>query len=208
VNTGPVSCSPTTPSFAAVGRDAVLVDVADARAALSLARHVRSTGIDVVDVVPGAATVLLDGVAPDVVPRLLAGWDESAGDAEGPLVELPTTYDGADLDEVARHWGTDVEGVVARHTGTTFVAAFSGFAPGFAYLTGLDDELAVPRLESPRTRVPAGSVALAGTWCGVYPTASPGGWQLLGRTDATLWDVDRDPPALLAPGTRVRFIAR
>ncbi len=97
---------------------------------------------------------------------------------------------------------------MARHTGTTFVAAFSGFAPGFAYLAGLDDEHAVPRLDSPRTRVPAGSVALAGTWCGVYPTASPGGWQLIGHTDARLWDVERDPPALLAPGTRVRFVAR
>ena len=88
------------------------------------------------------------------------------------------------------------------------MAAFCGFAPGFAYLTGLPDELAVPRRQTPRTRVPVGSVALAGSWCGVYPTASPGGWQLLGHTDAPLWDVDRPQPALLAPGTRVRFVAR
>jgi KipI family sensor histidine kinase inhibitor len=84
--------------------------------------------------------------------------------------------------------------------------SFCGFAPGFAYCAGLPDRLAVPRLGTPRTRVPAGSVAVAGTWTGVYPTVSPGGWRLLGTTDAELWQVDRDPPALLPPGTRVRFV--
>jgi KipI family sensor histidine kinase inhibitor len=95
--------------------------------------------------------------------------------------------------------------VAARHQAVTFVSAFCGFAPGFAYLSGLD--AAVSRLATPRTRVPAGSVALAGTWCGVYPTTSPGGWRIIGSTDARLWDVDRDPPALLVPGTRLRFVA-
>jgi KipI family sensor histidine kinase inhibitor len=95
---------------------------------------------------------------------------------------------------------------VARHRDTTFVSAFCGFAPGFAYLSGLGTS--VPRLATPRTRVPAGSVALAGTWCGVYPVTSPGGWQVIGHTDATLWDPGRAEPALLSPGTRARFVPR
>ncbi len=115
-------------------------------------------------------------------------------------------YDGPDLEDVAGLWGVEPAEVVARHTRLELVSVFCGFAPGFAYLSGLPREWAVPRLDSPRSRVPVGSVALADTWCGVYPTASPGGWRLLGRTDATLWDVHRDPPALLAPGTRVRFV--
>ncbi|MGA8255887.1 MAG: allophanate hydrolase subunit 1 [Nocardioides sp.] len=198
----------TGPELRLIGLHAVLVEVGDARAALSLSSHVRASGLAVVDVVPAATTVLLDGVDPALVPAAIATWDAEQPVREGPLVELPTTYDGADLEAVAHHWDTDTDGVIARHAATTFVAVFSGFAPGFAYLAGLGADLAVPRLGTPRSRVPAGSVALAGTWCGVYPTASPGGWQLIGRTDAALWDVDRSPPALLAPGTRVRFVAR
>ena len=121
-------------------------------------------------------------------------------------MEVPVVYDGADLEDVAARWGTDVDEVVARHGGIEFVSAFCGFAPGFAYLAGLPEEYAVPRLDSPRSRVPVGSVGLAGTWCGVYPSESPGGWRLLGHTDLTLWDPDRSEPALLAPGTRVRFV--
>ncbi|MFI2706903.1 allophanate hydrolase subunit 1, partial [Nocardioides sp. CER28] len=98
------------------------------------------------------------------------------------------------------------EEVVDRHTSLTFTSAFCGFAPGFAYLTGLPEEWWLPRLDDPRPRVPAGAVAIAGEWCGVYPTASPGGWLLLGRTDATLWDPTAEEPALLAPGTQVRFV--
>jgi KipI family sensor histidine kinase inhibitor len=120
-------------------------------------------------------------------------------------VELPVVYDGADLDRVAELWSTDPRGVARRLGGLELVAAFSGFAPGFSYLSGLPAELAVPRLDSPRPRVPAGSVAIADTWCGVYPTASPGGWSLVGRTDAVTWDQAREQPALLAPGTRVRL---
>ena len=115
------------------------------------------------------------------------------------------TYDGADLAYVAERWGTDPDGVAARLGELELVSAFCGFAPGFAYLSGLPAELAVPRLDSPRSAVPAGSVALADTWCGVYPTASPGGWRLLGHTTLTLWDANQAEPALLAPGTRVRF---
>ena len=188
----------------------MLVEVDGAGQALDLAGFVRTTRLPVTEVVPGATTVLLDGVSggPDAVRAALDDWRPGAGAGTGEVVEVPTTYDGADLDDVAERWGTDRAGVVARHTATTFVSAFCGFAPGFAYLTGLPEELAVPRLETPRTRVPAGAVALAGSWCGVYPTASPGGWRVLGRTDAPLWDADRERPALLAPGTRVRFVER
>lgn len=192
----------------AVGPAAVLVEVDGAGQALDLAAFARSTRLAVTEVVPGATTVLLDGVdgGPDAVRDALAAWTPGAVAAPGPLVEVPVVYDGDDLDDVANRWGTDRDGVVARHTATTFTSAFCGFAPGFAYLAGLPDDLAVPRLETPRTRVPAGAVALAGSWCGVYPTASPGGWRVLGRTDASLWDATREQPALLAPGTRVRFV--
>ena len=161
------------------------------------------------DLVPGARTVLLDGVPDlDAARDYLAGWVPAAGSADrpGPLVELPTTYDGADLDDVARRWGMTRAEAVATHSGAELMVAFVGFAPGFAYCTGLPPELSVPRLDRPRARVPAGAVGLAGEYTGVYPTASPGGWRLVGRTDARLWDADRDEPALLTPGTRVRFV--
>jgi KipI family sensor histidine kinase inhibitor len=116
------------------------------------------------------------------------------------------TYDGPDLDDVTRLTGLSRAEVVAAHTGTPWRVAFGGFAPGFAYLVGGDPRLRVPRRVRPRPSVPAGSVALAGEFSGVYPRSSPGGWQLLGRTDTVLWDVDRDPPALLTPGTIVRFV--
>lgn len=120
-------------------------------------------------------------------------------------MEVPTVYDGADLGDVARLWDMTTEEVVATHTGTTHTVAFCGFAPGFAYCAGLGRE--VPRLASPRPRVPAGSVGLAGPFTGVYPTASPGGWRLVGRTRLRLWDSAATPPALLTPGTVVRFVA-
>ncbi|MDF1603157.1 allophanate hydrolase subunit 1 [Nocardioides sp. YIM 152315] len=191
-----------------VGATALLVEVAGPAQALALATWARAARVEAVEVVPAAESVLFDGV-PDVeaLGALLRGWTPTSETPVGELVEVPVTYDGADLAFVADAWGTDVAGLVARHTGLEFVSAFCGFAPGFAYLDGLPAELAVPRLDSPRPRVPAGSVGLAGRWCGTYPTASPGGWRLLGRTDAPLWDPSRDRPALLAPGTRVRFVA-
>lgn len=161
------------------------------------------------DLVPGARTVLLDGVADlDAARDYLAAWVPAGGSADrvGPVVELPTTYDGADLDDVARRWGMTRAEAVATHSGAEHTVAFVGFAPGFAYCTGLPPELSVARLDRPRARVPAGAVGLAGEYTGVYPTASPGGWRLVGRTEARLWDADRDEPALLTPGTRVRFV--
>jgi KipI family sensor histidine kinase inhibitor len=187
-----------------VGRHGVLVEVASPGEAVSLATWARDRAL-ARDVVPGAETVLLDGVVDaDAVAEALATWRPTLAEP-GPRVELPVTYDGPDLEDVAARWGCDVDELVVRHQATEFVAAFCGFAPGFAYLSGL--AVQVPRLETPRTRVPAGSVALADRWCGVYPTDSPGGWRIIGRTDARLWDARRDPPALLAPGTRVRFVA-
>lgn len=162
-----------------------------------------------IDIVPGAQTILVDGVADQAgLAASLPDWAPSGGEASapGPIIEIPTWYDGPDVPVVARHWGVSEEAVVARHQATEFHVAFGGFAPGFAYLTGLPSALAVPRLDTPRTRVPAGSVALADTYCGIYPTASPGGWLLIGRTDVVLFDPERDPPALLAPGVRVRFV--
>ena len=162
-----------------------------------------------VDVVPGARTILVDGVADQAeLVGKLPGWAPSGGEASapGPTIEIPIWYDGPDVAVVARRWGVSEEAVVTRHRTTEFRVAFGGFAPGFAYLTGLPPALAVPRLDTPRTRVPAGSVGLADIYCGIYPTASPGGWLLIGRTDAVLFDPERDPPALLAPGVRVRFV--
>ena len=141
----------------------------------------------------------------DALSGALGAWTPGER-APGRQVEIPVVYDGPDLETVAAHWGCEPDEVADRHQAADLVSAFCGFAPGFAYLSGL--EVSVPRLVTPRTRVPAGSVALAGTWCGVYPVASPGGWQIIGTTDAVLWDARRAEPALLAPGTRVRFVAR
>lgn len=187
-----------------VGSRAVLAEVGDPATALALATWARGRVV-AEEIVPAAESVLFDGVT-DL--SALDGWVPATTPPAGELVEVPVVYDGPDLAFVADAWGTDVDGVVRWHTGIEYVAEFCGFAPGFSYLAGLPVDLAVPRLESPRPRLDAGSVGLAGTWCGVYPTPSPGGWRLLGRTDAVLWDQDREQPALLAPGTRVRFVAR
>jgi KipI family sensor histidine kinase inhibitor len=195
----------TVPRVIPVGGRACLVEVADGVAAASLAAWARSAGVVADEVVPAATTVLFDGVDPAAVEEVLPDWPGAAAGASGPLVRVPVVYDGPDLDAVADHWGCSAGDVVRLHTSVEFVAVFSGFAPGFSYLAGLPTGRAVPRLATPRSRVAPGSVGLADTWCGVYPTASPGGWLLLGTTDAVLWDPAREQPALLAPGTRVRF---
>ncbi|MFF0557548.1 allophanate hydrolase subunit 1 [Streptomyces sp. NPDC004266] len=161
------------------------------------------------EIVPAARTVLLDGVDdPERLAAELTGWEPGPLHARaGEAVEVPVRYDGPDLPEVAALWGVSVEAAVRIHTAAEFRVAFCGFAPGFGYLTGLGERYGVPRRATPRTAVPAGSVALAGPYTGVYPRSSPGGWQLIGTTDVVLWDSGRDPAALLAPGTRVRFTA-
>src|SRR4051794_267906 len=149
----------------------------------------------VIDAVAGARTVLViyrPGAAGRVRTAFESGVIASSGPASrDALVEVPVVYDGADLADVAAETGLDVDEVVARHQAGEFVVRFCGFSPGFAYLDGLDPELHVSRRSEPRTTVPAGSVAIAGEFTGIYPRASPGGWRLLGRTALTLWDVDR-----------------
>lgn len=190
------------------GADALLVDVPDAATALALYREARNRDVPARDIVPAARSVLFSGLADrDRWATELATLDPArAAQPDQPVVEVPTRYDGADLDDIARRWDMTVDEAVATHTETEFQVAFCGFSPGFAYCTGLPDALAVPRHHDPRPRVPVGAVALAGTFTGVYPTASPGGWRLLGRTDLRLWDPDAEPPATLPPGTRVRFV--
>ena len=192
-----------------MGWGAVLVELASAaevRAAYERLAGARDAGElpEVVGLVPAARTVLVVGDVPDLEERLVDL--EVGAEPVGPEVEIPVGYDGPDLGEVARLAGLTEAEVVRRHAGAAYTVAFCGFAPGFGYLTGLPEELHVPRRDSPRTAVAAGAVGIAGEFAGVYPRRSPGGWQLLGRTDAVLWDPDRDPPALLAPGTRVRFV--
>ncbi|MCF6509272.1 allophanate hydrolase subunit 1 [Blastococcus sp. MG754426] len=196
----------------AYGDRAVLVEAADPADVPGLHAALLAAPLTgQADLVPAARTVLVLLDRP-VTDRDLAALQRLVpavpgdGSAREPVV-LPVVFDGPDLAEVARRTGRTADGVVAALTGAALTVAFGGFAPGFGYLTGLPADLHVPRRATPRTRVPAGSVGLAGPYAGVYPRASPGGWQLVGRTDAVLFDVDRDPPALLAPGTPVRFRA-
>lgn len=190
------------------GERGLLVEVADTASAMALYERAREGGWPVTDLLPAARTVLFDGVADLSALRaqLSAAELSVAHPPDRSAVELPTVYDGADLAEVARLWDMSRAEVVATHTGTAFTVAFCGFAPGFAYCTGLPESLRVPRRASPRHQVPAGAVGLADVFTGVYPRSSPGGWQLIGSTSRQLWDVDVDPPALLAPGTPVRFV--
>ncbi|AZM88142.1 MULTISPECIES: 5-oxoprolinase subunit B family protein [Streptomyces] len=195
-----------------VGREALLVEVDTAgevaalHAELLRRRDAGELG-GVREVVPAARTVLLDGVRePGALAARIAGWEvPPLAEAEGPLVTVPVRYDGPDLAEAAAAWGVAEREVAELVGGIVFRVAFCGFAPGFGYLTGLPERLWLPRRATPRTAVPAGSLALAGEYAGVYPRSSPGGWQLIGSTDAVLWDPAREPAALFAPGVRVRF---
>jgi KipI family sensor histidine kinase inhibitor len=196
----------------AAGEHGLLVETGSLEASHRLDAALRAERPrEVVEIVPGPETVLV--VAPGAdrerlrarLASLAEEVREGAGMADGPVVTIPVVYDGADLESVAGLAGLPVEEVVARHTGRELVVGWLGFAPGFAYLTGLDPVLHMPRLDTPRTSVPAGSVAVAGPYSAVYPTASPGGWRLLGRTSMRVWDVRADPPSLFRPGMRVRF---
>lgn len=202
------------------GEQAVLLEFSDLESALAAAerlRAARSLGLLPADheIVPAARTVLVShpggqGSVGELAVRLREVVANASG-GEHPssttLVTIPVVYDGPDLWEVSHLTGLSPAEIVQRHTQRPWSVAFIGFAPGFAYCTGGDADLRVPRRATPRTSVPVGSVALADEFTGVYPRTSPGGWQLIGRTTEVLWDLDRTPPALLTPGTRVQFVA-
>ncbi len=190
---------------------ALLVELADLPAVQALHGELReSTPDGVLDMVPAARTLLLrldpGRCDPAAVERAVR--DVRVGQRrghDGGLLRVPVVYDGADLAEVAKLTGLTEREVVHEHTEVPWTVAFGGFAPGFGYLTGGSPKLAVPRRGESRTRVPPGAVGLAGEFSGIYPRESPGGWQLIGRTDLEIWRTDREPPALLRPGVRVRF---
>ncbi|AOD21683.1 allophanate hydrolase [Rhodococcus sp. p52] len=166
----------------------------------------------VVDLVPAARTLLVCFDPSETGAQVVHKWvttppPVSGDDVDIEEVTLEVRYDGVDLEEVGELTGLGADGVIAAHTGSLWTVAFGGFAPGFAYLTGGDSRLHVPRRSSPRTSVPSGAVGLAGEFSGVYPRKSPGGWQLIGTSDAPLWQPDRTPAALLRPGCAVRFVA-
>ncbi|MDQ1722114.1 MAG: hypothetical protein QOI26_1848 [Pseudonocardiales bacterium] len=199
------------------GQSAVLVELAASRDVLPLRNALLAQrNPAVLAVVPAARTVLVEfdpgAIAVAELQGLVhacmtapAGSATSAAGPPEPAVELAVRYDGADLESVAQQCGLPVPEVIRRHCAAEYTVQFCGFAPGFGYLSGLDPALRLPRLASPRPAVPAGSVAVAGEFTGVYPRSSPGGWLLLGRTDAVLFDLDRQPPALLRPGVAVRL---
>jgi KipI family sensor histidine kinase inhibitor len=199
----------------AAGDAAVLIEVTDPADVLPLVAAIRSDPTPgITDVVPAELTVLVHLDPHQTRPEVVARWlrelkpvTTHTDDVE--KIELPVHYDGEDLADVAELTGLSESEVIAAHTGQEWVVAFSGFAPGFGYLRGVsgDQPLHVPRRDQSRVRVPAGAVALAAGYSGVYPRVSPGGWQLIGRTEASLWDLERNPPALLRPGVHVRFKA-
>jgi len=190
------------------GPRAVLAEFDDLHEVMSAAAAWRAAAWPgVVEIVPAARTVLVVHDGRFDTSRLEQPV-ESAAAGHHAVVTLDVHYDGEDLAAVAAATGLSVGEVVALHSGATYTVAFCGFMPGFAYLVGLPTALHLPRRTTPRTRVPAGSVAIAAEFGGVYPRESPGGWHLLGGTTAALWVEDREPPALLAPGTVVRFRAR
>ncbi|HYJ75870.1 MAG TPA: allophanate hydrolase subunit 1, partial [Kineosporiaceae bacterium] len=193
----------------------LLVETASSAEALALCAWVAASAPGV-RARPGLRSVLVERDADGAGPAEVSGLARelataSVGDIGadgGRVVEIAVRYDGEDLPSVARRLGLEVAEVVARHAAPTYTVACLGFSRGFPYLEGLDPLLRLPRRDTPRARVPAGSVAIAAEQAGIYPQASPGGWHLLGRTDAVLFDPDREPPALLAPGDRVRFVPR
>lgn len=198
------------------GDQGLLLECESTEQVLALAAALRQAGLPgVLDIVPAARTVLLKLADPQHqaptrqrLQRLRIDTAETGAERATDVdVVIEVVYDGADLADVAAHTGMDVAAVIEAHTGTPWRVGFGGFAPGFAYLVGGDPRLAVPRRSDPRTAVPAGSVGLAGEFSGIYPRQSPGGWQLIGRTDAVLWDIGRARPALLEPGMWVQFQA-
>lgn len=213
----------TEPVFLNAGDQALVIELGDAispeinRRVHSLAAAIESQAIPaVVDLVPTYRSLLVR-----YDPLLISGDDlqETLAEIERPLAEsppeqprvvlVPTLYGGEpgpDLDSVAEHTGLSPDEVIGLHSEVDYLVYMIGFTPGFPYLGGLSDRLATPRLDTPRTRIPAGSVGIAESQTGVYPIDSPGGWRLIGRTPLELFDPEREPPSLLAAGDYVRFL--
>ena len=221
-----------------MGEDAILLDLDDLAAVVTLASAIQdrveagdSPWGQVSDVVPAARTILLRADAQDTqegelreaadlralgeaAVALAAGTEppgsaaEAARSQDEDVITIEVSYDGEDLDDIAEATGLSASEVIAAHTEAEWSVAFFGFAPGFAYLVSSEERLNVPRRSEPRTSVPSGSVGLAGEFSAVYPRESPGGWQLLGRTEEVMWDATAESPSRLRPGTRVRFVAR
>jgi KipI family sensor histidine kinase inhibitor len=164
----------------------------------------------IADVVPGARTLLVElkpgAEPPEALVRALEAGVPLPEPRAGRRHEIAVTYDGEDLAEVAASCRVRPQDVVELHSGAEYTVAFIGFQPGFPYLLGLPEVLAMPRLASPRVKVPAGSVAIAEGYTGIYPDATPGGWRLIGRTEVVLFDPASTPPSLLRPGDFVRFV--
>ena len=198
--------------FLPVTHNALLVELADLDQTLALLASLqRHPPHGVEELVPAARTILVEyrasaTRAETLVQDIAARSLTQGAERSDTLIEIPVHYNGEDLAEVAQILGITADEVVQRHTGSEYTVAFTGFAPGFAYLSGGHPSLNVPRRSTPRTRLPAGSVGLAGTFSGVYPQASPGGWQIIGTTPVAMWDITRAQPALLQPGYRVRFV--
>ena len=196
--------------FLPVNPTTLLVELADLEATLALFDSLARKPLEgIEEVIPAARTLMLrfdpETSASDIAAEL-ASRDLSARDSGWTrTVEIPVVYDGADLAESAERLGITTEEVIRRHTEADYTVAFTGFAPGFAYLSAPEAGLTVPRRQTPRTRIPAGAVGLAGAFSGVYPRESPGGWQIIGTTPLVMFDPDRDPAALLSPGDGVRF---
>ena len=192
-------------------RGSLLFELANLSETLALFDALQAVQIaGIKDIIPAARTLLITFDCLELSPQQLVahvrshlGTDRNI--ATGPMIDIPVRYDGEDLDEAAEILGMSKKELIERHTASDYIVAFTGFAPGFAYLAEGDPRLAVPRRTSPRTKVPAGSVGLAGEFSGVYPKTSPGGWQLIGTTPLAMFDLNRTPAALLQPGYRVRF---
>lgn len=195
----------------AYGRHALIVELDTLDEVLGLHAALRQDPpVGLVETVPAARTLLL-GFDTRTTPAALAAEVrrrpvDASRTRSGPTVEVPARYRGEDLAEVAEQTGLNTSQVVQRHVARTYVVALIGFAPGFYFLAGGDRGLQVPRRSSPRIEVRRGAIALAGEFTGIYPRAGPGGWQIIAYTSAALWDLGRTPAALLAPGTRVRFV--
>jgi KipI family sensor histidine kinase inhibitor len=193
-----------------MGRDAVLVEsIGEDPARWSLG--LRQLGLPgIIDVVPAAETVLVRcesaEMLAEVVRRLCDVDAADISDRPQALVRIPVVYDGEDIADIAKATNLSEAAVINLHVGADYTVAFCGFAPGFGYLRGLPRELHMPRRPTPRTRIPAGSVAIASEFSAVYPSSSPGGWHIIGRTNLSLFDAASEPPAVLQPGTHVRFV--